>query len=94
MKQLWSIVDRGVNGEPFLWKRNGKRKYVMIDIFNPDQANRCYSVMVFPKSPYSDDPVKGETIGVGCARRTEENWTNAYERARKIAERFMKNDIL
>jgi hypothetical protein len=64
----------------------------MIDIFNPDQERRCYSVMVFPKSPYSDNPVKGEAIGVGCAERPKEDWTDAYERARKIAEKFMRDE--
>ena len=86
----WRVVDKGVNGKPFLWKREGNGAYVMIDIFNPD-LKRCYSVLVLQANPLETDDLKGKVLGRGCARGPRD-WNGAYERARKIAARYMKNN--
>ena len=89
MKEDWKVIDRGINGEAFLWKKRSGDRFVMIDIFHPDPVNRCYSVLVFPKYPHSLDEVKKDVIGVGCAEDAEEGWSQAYKRARRIVEEFM-----
>jgi hypothetical protein len=85
-------MDRGVNGAAFLWKKAAQNRYIMIDIFNPDPVKQCYSVLVLPGNPYEHDGLKREIIGVGCGSGTERNWVTAYNRARKIAERYMKKN--
>jgi len=80
------VIDRGVNGQPFLWKKRSGDRFVMIDIFNPNPTRRCYSVFVLRNHPDMLG-AKKKAIGVGCA--DEGGWDRAYERARKIAEEFM-----
>jgi hypothetical protein len=82
----WIVIDRGVNGQPFLWKKRSGDKFVMIDIFNPNPTKRCYSVFVLRSHPDLPE-AKKKAIGVGCAG--EDGWHRAYERARRIAEEFM-----
>jgi len=89
----WRIVDRGVNGEPFLWKKRGTDKqFLMIDIFNPDPSRRCYSILILPGNPNSDENLSHKVVGVGCAESPGETWTNAYQHAREIAEKYMKRN--
>jgi hypothetical protein len=91
LKRDWRVVDRGANGEAFLWKKRSSNRFVMIDIFNPDPIRRCYSVFALRNYPQSSRGKK-DVIGVGCADDAEEGWGQAYERARRIAEDFMTND--
>ncbi len=91
MKKAWTIVDQGVNGQPFLWKKRAGRQFVMIDIFNPDYSKRCYSVLSYTRNPLSADNLKGNIIGLGCASRRKD-WKIAYHRARKLAEQYMKTN--
>ena len=88
----WQIVDRGVNGEPFLWKKRTGKKFLMIDIFNPDPSRRCYSILILPGNPNSDEKLSRKVIGVGCAERPDETWIDAYQHAREIAEEYMKRN--
>jgi hypothetical protein len=88
----WRIVDRGVNGEPFLWKKMASKRFLMIDIFNPDPSRRCYSILIFPGNPNSDENLSHEVIGVGCAEGPDETWIDAYQHAREIAEEYMKRN--
>ena len=90
MRTDWRVVDRGVNGEPFLWKKKASKKFLMIDIFNPDPARRCYSILILPGNPNTNANLRHRVIGVGCAEISEETWINAYQRARDIAEKYMK----
>jgi len=83
----WKVIDWGVNGQPFLWRARARKRFVMIDIFNPDSLRRCYPVLVLRKHP--DFEGKKEVIGFGCADETENGWELAYQRARRIAEEFM-----
>jgi hypothetical protein len=92
VKKDWSVIDRGVNGQPFLWRKNSTNRYLMIDIFNPDTEKRCYSVFSLPKNPYSSEETNGELIGVGCAGSPNVGWDRAYKRARKIAEQYMEKN--
>jgi len=82
-------MDRGVNGQPFLWRNDLATLFVMIDIFNPDSTKRCYSVLSMVEDPYVNEETKGEMIGVGCSDPGDSGWEHAYERARKIAEAYM-----
>jgi len=84
----WKVIDRGVNGQPFLWKKVSGDRFVMIDIFNPDSSRRCYSVFVLRNHPDLPE-AKKKVIGVGYADEAEDGWNRAYERARRIAEEFM-----
>jgi len=86
-KKDWKVVDRGVNGKPFLWKKESEELFVMIDIFNPDLVKRCYSVFLFHGEPNRGQSGK-EVIGIACAD-DEGGWIQAYERAKVIAEHFM-----
>jgi len=90
MRTHWRIVDRGVNGEPFLWKKKDSGKFLMIDIFNPDATRRCYPIFVLPGNPNTNPNLSRTVIGVGCAEVSEETWIDAYQRARDIAEKYMK----
>jgi len=92
VKRDWCEVDRGVNGQPFLWRKNFESRYVMIDIFNPDSVKRCYSVLSFAEDPYLNEETNGQLIGVGCADTPDLTWSFAYERARKIAEEYMEKN--
>jgi hypothetical protein len=86
-KVSWRVVDSGVNGKPFLWRKPGRASYVMIDIFKA-RPDGCYIVLVLNANPLTKDDVKGKIIGMGCASaRTD--WVGAYESARKIADRYM-----
>jgi hypothetical protein len=87
LRRNWRVVDRGVNGEPFLWKRSGARCYVMINIFNP-QARGCYTVLALQSSPYEKNDLNGKVIGKGCGNKRND-WIVAYQKARDIAERYM-----
>jgi len=83
----WRVVDRGVNGEPFLWKKRARKKYVLIDIFNA-RPKRCYAVLALDSNPLASPPSKSRVIGMGCAD-ARSDWVTAYEKARKIADRYM-----
>jgi hypothetical protein len=85
------VIDWGVNGEPFLWKKRSRRRYVMIDIFSPDTSKGCYSVLTYTRNPYADEGLKGKVIGVGCAT-SRKDWRTAYHRARMIAKKYMKTN--
>jgi len=83
----WRVVEKGVNGKPFLWKKAGSSSYVMIEIFKA-RPRGCYTVLALDANPLARHDVKGRIIGVGCAAgRTD--WTEAYEKARKIADQYM-----
>jgi hypothetical protein len=82
------VIDRGVNGQPFLWRKGLEGTFVMIDIFNPDLLKRCYSVFVL-HGRRSMLGSKKEIVGIGCADEAEDGWIRAYDRARRIAEQFM-----
>jgi len=84
----WKVIDRGVNDQPFLWKKGSGGMFVMIDIFNPDLVKRCYSVFVFHGDPSIIEPRK-EVVGIACADEGKGGWIQAYERAKRIAEQFM-----
>jgi len=84
----WKVIDRGVNDQPFLWKKGSEGMFVLIDIFNPDLTKRCYSVFVFRGDPSIIGSTK-EVVGVACADQGEGGWIQAYERAKRIAEQFM-----
>jgi len=62
--------------------------FVMIDILNPDPAKGCYSVYVSHGDPYRTKSTR-KIVGIACAGKAEGGWIRAYERARRIAERFM-----
>ncbi|HUK27664.1 MAG TPA: hypothetical protein VLV31_04505 [Candidatus Acidoferrales bacterium] len=87
MRGDWRVIDRGVNGGPFLWKRRGTSLYVMINIFNP-QAKKCYLVLALRSSPYQQNDLNGRIIGKGCSKEPND-WVLAYQKAREIAERYM-----
>lgn len=87
LTRVWRVVDRGINGKPFLWKKRATSKYVMIDIFTA-RPNRCYAVLVFETNPVSSNDLKGKLIGMGCANGPSD-WIGAYEKARVIADRYM-----
>jgi len=90
LKRTWRVVDRGINGKPFLWKKRAASKYVMIDIFTA-RPNRCYAVLAFETNPISTNDLKGKLIGMGCAKSSSD-WIGAYERARIIADRYMNRN--
>jgi len=86
-KGSWRIVEKGVNGKPFLWKKGTSASYVMIEIFK-SRPRGCYTVLALDANPLARHDVKGRVIGIGCAAaRTD--WIEAYEKARKIADRYM-----
>jgi len=87
LTRAWRVVDKGINGKPFLWKKRAKSKYVMIDIFTA-RPKRCYAVLAFETNPVSRSDLKGKLIGMGCAKGPRD-WIGAYERARVIADRYM-----
>ena len=82
----WMVVEKGVNGKPFLWKNQATDKYVMIDIFEA-RSDRCYEVLAVDVNPLENDDAKGATIGRGCSDKA--NWIEAYEKAKRIADRYM-----
>jgi hypothetical protein len=86
----WRVIDRGINDQPFLWKKGTRDMFVMIDIFNPDSLKRCYSVLVLHGDP-SKNETRKEIVGIACADESEGGWVQAYVRARNIAEQFMAN---
>ena len=59
----------------------------MIDIFSA-RPNRCYAVLAFETNPVLSNDLKGKLIGMGCANGPSD-WMGAYERARRIADRYM-----
>lgn len=84
----WKEVDRGVNGQPFLWRKTAESRYLMIDIFNPNLAKRSYSVISYSEDPYINE-AQGEVVGIGYASESDTAWSAAYEAARKIADEYM-----
>lgn len=81
------MVEKGVNGKPFLWKKSGRSSYVMIDVFR-GRPDGCYVILALGANPLVSHDVKGRLVGMGCAGvRTD--WIGAYEKARKIADRYM-----
>lgn len=89
-REYWRVIDRGVNNQPYLWRKSSRNMFVMIDILNPDSAKGCYSVYVSRGDP-SLTETKRKVVGIACASETDGGWVRAYERARKIAERIMAN---
>jgi len=86
-KASWHVVEKGVNGKPFLWKKSTRSRYVMIDVFKA-RPDGCYIVLALDANPLGEQDVKGTIIGIGCASaRTD--WIGAYEKAREIANRYM-----
>ena len=83
----WRVVDRGVNGKPFLWKKRNSSRYLMIDIFNT-KPKGCYAVLVLDKNPLRMDDVRGKVVGMGCAD-AQSDWNGAYAKARMIADTYM-----
>jgi len=81
------VVEKGVNGKPFLWKKPARASYVMIDIFRA-RPDGCYMVLALDANPLTSNDVKGRIIGIGCAS-ARSDWIGAYEKARKIADRYM-----
>ncbi len=59
----------------------------MIDIFAA-RPNRCYAVLAFETNPISSDDLRGKLVGMGCAKGPRD-WIGAYERARRVADRYM-----
>ena len=88
MKKEWRVVDKGVNGRPFLWANHAGSKYVMIDIFDV-RPDHCYAVLALNGNPHSANEVKRKIIGIGCGD-TVSNWVAAYESAMRIALQYMK----
>jgi hypothetical protein len=84
---IWRVVDRGVNGKPFIWKKRATTKYVMIDIFNL-RRRRCYAVFALKGNPMESRSARGKLIGMGCAD-SRSGWVGAYEKARRIADEYM-----
>jgi hypothetical protein len=81
------VIEKGVNGQPFLWKKVGQPSYVMIDVFKA-RPDGCYMVLALDANPLTKRDVKGRVIGMGCAgARTD--WVGAYEKARNIADQYM-----
>lgn len=85
------MIDSGINGDPYLWERSSGDKFVLIDIFNPETSERCYSVFVLPANPNSTEETKRTLIGTACADTSDDGWGSVYERALKIAEKYMIN---
>jgi len=86
-KGSWRVVEKGVNGKPFLWKKSTRLRYVMIDVFKA-RPDGCYIVLALDANPLAEQDVKGTIIGIGCAgARTD--WIRAYEKAREIADNYM-----
>jgi hypothetical protein len=86
-KGSWRVVEKGVNGKPFLWKKAASASYVMIEIFKA-RPRDCYTVLALDANPLARPDVKGRIIGIGCAAaRTD--WIEAYGKARKIADQYM-----
>jgi hypothetical protein len=92
LRKGWRVVDRGVDGSAFLWKKVATDDYIMIDVFNADTTNHCYPVVVLPSDPYKNEDGKGRIIGRGCASDSKGSWIDAYNRARGIAEHYMKRN--
>jgi len=88
-KSSWRVIDRGVNGKPFLWKKRNTSNYLMIDIFNARPIG-CYAVLVLAKNPLKVENVTGKVVGMGCAN-VQSDWNGAYEKARMIAQEYMEN---
>jgi len=86
-RSSWRVVEKGVNGKPFLWKKQGSAHYVMIDVFKA-RSDGCYMVLALKANPLAEPDVKGKIIGLGCAS-TRTDWNGAYEKAREIADEFM-----
>jgi hypothetical protein len=81
------VVEKGVNGKPFLWIDPAGTSYVMIDVFEA-RPDGCYAVLALDANPLTRDEVKARMIGLGCAsKRTD--WLQAYERAKEIADKYM-----
>lgn len=85
----WRVIERGVNGKPFLWKKRARCKYVLIDIFNA-RRNRCYAVLALDRNPLTTHDFRGKVIGMGCAD-ARSDWVRAYGNARKIADDYMSS---
>lgn len=85
----WRVIERGVNGKPFLWKKRARSKYVLIDIFNA-RRNRCYAVLALDRNPLTTHDFRGKVIGMGCAD-ARSDWVRAYGNARKIADDYMSS---
>ena len=86
-KASWQVVEKGVNGKPFLWMDPVGSTYVMIDVFEA-RSDGCYAVLILDANPLTRDDAKARIIGLGCAsQRTD--WPQAYERAKEIADRYM-----
>jgi hypothetical protein len=92
LRRDWRIVDRGVNGKPFLWQSRASKKFLMIDIFNPNASKRCYPIFISANNPYSNKKTNRKVIGAGCIERPNESWNDAYLRAKKIAEQYMEDE--
>lgn len=88
-KNSWRVIERGVNGKPFLWKKRAGSKYVLIDIFNA-RSNRCYAVIALDRNPLATHDFGGRVIGMGCANERSD-WVRAYGKARMIAHRYMSS---
>jgi hypothetical protein len=87
-KGSWRVVEKGVNGKPFLWKKSARNSYVMIDVFEA-RPDGCYMVLASDANPLAEHGVKRTIIGIGCAD-VRTNWIGAYEEARKIADEYMR----
>ena len=90
LKASWHVVDKGVNGRPYLWANREGGKFVMIDIFNV-RPDRCYAVLTLNGHPASATNVERKVIGVGCSDRAPD-WARAYESAKRIAVRYMNEN--
>jgi hypothetical protein len=88
-KSSWRVIERGVNDKPFLWKKRGRSRYVLIDIFNAHR-NRCYAVLALESNPLATPTrdFRGRVIGMGCADSSSD-WVRAYGKAREIADCYM-----
>jgi len=87
-KTSWRVIDRGVNGRPFLWK-NRTGRYVMIDIFKT-RPDRCYTVLALDSYPVKSS--KRKVIGIGCSDQIPD-WVEAYKKARRIAIHYMRQHL-
>jgi hypothetical protein len=86
-KNSWNVVDRGVNGQPFIWKTRSGGKYVMIDIFHA-RPKGCYAVVTLNCNPLITRNCRGRLVGLGCADGPS-GWVGAYVEARRIALKYM-----
>lgn len=86
-KGSWRILERGINGKPFLWKKIAKPEYVMIDVFDA-RGRRCYPVVALKSNPFSSENARRRLIGEGCGAAPSD-WVGAYKQARRIADNYM-----